>query len=156
MPTLIDQVAVNILTDRLADEFNAERFYMAAYNWCKLNSYDHAAAYFISEVQSERSHQLTIMQHLSGWNVNPVLPTVSDSPTFTGIPDIVKRAYEMEMSLYVKYVNDMSSLDEGCKVFLMEFVEIQNISVMEFNDLMRKVEPLSDVEIRMIEDKIFN
>lgn len=155
----LEKAVVSTLTDRLKNEFEAERFYIAAYNWCKLNSFDKAADFFKAEAASERSHQEVIMSHLTGWNVNPVLPSIEASPTFSGIADILERAYNMEYDLYAAYEQSMSDVGEkdyGCKVFLIQFLEIQNQSVIEYADMIKKVEGIDEIgELRLLEEHIF-
>ena len=155
----LEKNVISILNDRLGDEFAAERFYIAAYNWCKLNGFDKAAEYYKGEASTERSHQHLIMSHLTGWNSNPVLPTVDASPTFSSIGDILERAYKMEYDLYLAYEKSMTKIDDkdyACKVFLMPFLEIQNASVIEVADMIKKTEGITDIgQLRLLEEHIF-
>ena len=155
----LEKNVVTILTDKLSDEFAAERFYIAAYNWCKLNGFDKASEYYKGEASTERSHQHLIMSQLTGWNANPVLPTIDASPTFSSIIDVLEQAYKMEYDLYLAYEQAMTKIDDkdyACKVFLMPFLEIQNASVIEVADMMKKVEGVTDTAtIRLLEEHIF-
>lgn len=152
----LEKNVISILNDRLGDEFAAERFYIAAYNWCKLNGFDKAAEYYKGEASTERSHQHLIMSQLTGWNSNPVLPTVDASPTFSSIGDILERAYKMEYDLYQAYEKSMDEVDEGCEMFLMQFISIQNAAVIEIADMIKKIEGITDnATMRLLEEHIF-
>ena len=53
IPAKLSEKVIDILTDRIKDEYTAHYFYRSAANWCKNVNYKKAAAFFDAEADSE-------------------------------------------------------------------------------------------------------
>lgn len=139
LPKVLSGSSIVILTERLVDEYTAHFFYRSAANFCKGVGYNKAAAFFEKESANELAHAEKLQKYLVDWNVTPTLPSVKPNIIFSGLIDIVNKAYLLEYNLWEKYnadsakifVSDLSTFD-----FLQEFREGQTQSVAEYSDLL--------------------
>ena len=155
----LSKAVTDILNARLQDEYNAERFYIAASIWCDLNGFEIASDYFVSEYKDERKHAHKLQKHATNWNVKLTLPSIIADDTFTSLPEIVSKAYEMEYALCEAYQKDIAAIDEeypATEVFLQEFIKIQDEAVTGYADILKKLEGISSkFELLAIEKKVF-
>jgi ferritin len=137
-PMTLSDVVVNTLNARIGDEYTAHYFYNAAHNWCADKNYKNAAAFFAAESMSELEHGKKLQQYLVDWNCIPTVPQVETNFKFQSLPDIIEKAYELELGLFNKYVKDSQSIfgvDLATFDFLQGFRQIQTESVIEYSDL---------------------
>lgn len=149
---------VKILNARLQDEYNAERFYVAASIWCDLNGFPLTSDAMVDEYHDERKHQHKLQKHASDWGVMLSLPSEIPTPTFTSWNDIIKQAYDMELALWTKYNADAYKVMEypSCYKFLQKFIAIQDESVVYYADIIKMAGGISDkFQLLMLEKKIF-
>lgn len=155
----LQQPIIDILNARLQDEYNAERFYIAASLWCDLNGFEIASEYFVKEYKDERKHAHKLQKYASNWNVKLLLPTVSADPDFSDIKAIAQAAYDIEVALYDSYCADVKAIGEvlpQAELFLYEFVQIQNDAVVSYSDILKKLEGIEGkFELLQVEEKIF-
>lgn len=138
-PEALNTEAVNLLTERLKDEYYAHFFYRNAANWCRDTNYKKAAAFFEAEAASELDHVKGLQDYITDFNVIPVIPTPVVAHTFTSLVDIINGAYVIELELMKAYnetsvklhVTDMTTYD-----FLQEYRKIQKDAVVEYSDLL--------------------
>ena len=64
-PEKLPKDVVNLLLERLNDEFKAYYFYRSATNWCKNVGYFKAAEFFAKESEDELAHAKKIEDYLS-------------------------------------------------------------------------------------------
>lgn len=142
-PMTLSDVVVNTLNARIGDEYTAHYFYNAAHNWCADKNYKNAAAFFAAESMSELGHGQKLQQYLVDWNCIPVVPQVETNFKFQSLPDIIEKAYQLELGLFNKYVKDSQSIfgiDLATFDFLQGFRQIQTESVVEYSDLINALE----------------
>ncbi len=156
----LDEIVVDILNARLADEYNAERFYIAASIWCDLNGFERASKHFVDEYHDERRHAHKLQKHASDWNIALTLPTVSEpQPEFESLTAIIEMAYKMEYALCEAYQNDIKAIDTeypATEVFLSKFIKIQDEAVTSYSDMLKKLDGITTkFELLMLEKKIF-
>lgn len=133
----IEPVVVQTILPRVIDELTARYFYEAATAYCRSNGYPKAAAYFEKEAKQENEHYMKWIKYLSDWNVVISFPPISQPSAFTSLLDILEKAYAMEYSLYESYEADTVKalpLCPGAFGIFQEYVQIQNESVIEYND----------------------
>lgn len=142
MVQLKEQI-VQMLLDRLADEYTAYYFYLCSGNWCNNVGYINVGKFFITESEHELEHARGIQEFLVSWNVQPVIPQVQTNVQPSGLIDIINNAYQLEYSLLQKYIE----ISKKCIVsdmnvfrFLQKYIEIQNDSVVEYSDLINTLE----------------
>lgn len=142
---------IELLNERINDEYYAHYLYRSAANWCHDKNYKKAAAFFDADANTELEHAQKIQNYMTDFNI---LPTISKTETefkFKDLVDIIHQAYDFELKLMKSYnknshevfADDITTFD-----FLQEFREIQRESVVEFNDLINGTE-LVDVNNKL-------
>ncbi len=134
---LSDKV-IQILTDRIKDEYYAHYLYRTAANWCHDMNYKKAAAFFDTDANTELEHAQKIQKYLTDFNIVIQMPQSETSFTFDSLLDIIYKAYDFELELMKSYNKDSQDVfqeDLTTFDFLQQFREIQRESVVEFNDL---------------------
>lgn len=139
----LSEKTINILTNRLADEYVAHYFYRNAANWCNDMNYKKAAAFFTAEANTELQHAEGLQKYMTDFNIIPEIPSVDTVDTFDTLVDIIYGAYQMELGLMMAYNKD-SQLVFGDDIttfdFLTQYREGQKESVVEYNDLINTLE----------------
>jgi ferritin len=138
---------VGELTNRIADEYVAHYFYRNAANWCADRNYKKAAAFFEAEAVTELEHAKGLQDYMVGFNIIPVMPSVETKRTFSGLCEIVREAYKLELDLMMKYnatssklfASDLTTFD-----FLQTYRVGQKESVVEYNDLINAIELINE------------
>lgn len=148
-PQELKQEIVDLLLERLSNEYTAFYHYRAASNWCKGVGLNKAADYFKKESKDELKHAQGIENYLFDWNVIVELPTIQKPIVeFINVVDIIEKSYQLEYDLYVAYnkisgeiftQGEYSTFD-----FLQKYRDIQNQSVIEYSDMLNT---LTDIEI---------
>jgi ferritin len=142
-PMTLSDVVVNTLNARIGDEYTAHYFYNAAYNWCLDKNYKNASAFFAAESMAELEHAQKLQKYLVDWNCAPILPSVETNFKFSTLPDIVEKAYQLELDLFNKYLKDSQSIfgiDLATFDFLQGYRQKQTDSVIEYSDLLAALE----------------
>lgn len=130
---------VEMLNNRLKDEYTAHYFYRNAANWCDDANYKKATAFFTQEAVNELEHAQKLQKYIVSWNVIPTMPAVKPAINFADLVDIINKAYVLEYDLFTKYNADSVSImseDITTFDFLRELREGQYESVVEYSDLL--------------------
>jgi ferritin len=138
-PKKLPDNVINMINERIGDEYTAYYFYTNATNWCKDKNYKKASAYFQAEAQNELEHSKGLQDYLTQWNIIPNLPQVPTNQTFETLIDIINKAYTLEYNLLMRYSKDQQSLlgiHSATFNFIQKYVDIQNQSVEEYSDLL--------------------
>lgn len=138
-PSKLSDESVQLLTERLKDEYTAHFFYRGAANWCRNKNYKKAAAFFDAESCSELDHAKKLQEYMDDWNVMPQIPSTQTEHNFENLVDIINKAYLMEFDLLKSYNQSSSSLfvsDLTTFDFLGDLREIQKEAVIEYSDLL--------------------
>jgi len=139
---LSDKV-VNMLTDRLADEYVAHYFYRNAANWCGDMNYKKAAAFFTTEANNELQHAEGLQKYMVDFNIIPEIPSVDTVFNFNSLVEIIYGAYDLELDLMKAYNRDSQIIlgeDIATFDFLTKYREGQRDSVVEYNDLINALD----------------
>ena len=150
-PKTLNDAVINAINARISDELTAHYFYNAAHNWCSDKNYKNATSFFAEETSNELEHAQKLQKYLVDWNATPLLENVTMNFEFTSLPDIIEKAYKLELDLLDNYVKDSQSIfgiDLTTFDFLQEFRKIQNDSVIEYSDLLAGLE-LIDVNSKL-------
>jgi ferritin len=134
----IPSKSIDILTDRIKDEYTAHYYYRAAANWCQDMNYKKAAEFFTKEAESELEHAQKIQEYMVDFNIQPEIPQADIKHTFDNLIDIINGAYKMELALMKQYNKDSQELfseDITTFDFLTKYRKIQKEAVVEYNDL---------------------
>jgi ferritin len=160
-PKPLEEDIEKMLNERLGDEYTAYYFYRNAANWCKNANYKKAADFFNAEAEGELSHAQGIQDYLTQWNLIPVIPSVPTSLTFSGLVEIINRAYELEYGLLMKYSDDQKVVldrDPATFNFIQKYVDIQVGEVSEYSDYLNALElinPTNKFEVLYFEQTYF-
>jgi len=142
-PKELSSAVVDMLNNRLKDEYAAHFFYRNAANWCDDANYKKATAFFKQEAANELKHAEKLQKYIVSWNVIPTLPSVKPTITFTDLVDIINKAYVLEYDLFTKYNTDsvnIMSQDITTFDFLRKLREGQYESVVEYSDLLNALQ----------------
>lgn len=143
IPKDLPNEVVDILNERLGDEYTAYYFYRNAANWCKNVNYKKAASFFNSEAEGELGHAQGIQDYITQWNLIPEIPQVPTSHKFISLVDIINKAYEIEYNLLQKYSSNQKELDAlhpATFNFIQKYVDIQNGEVEEYSDFLNALQ----------------
>lgn len=144
-PVKLSSYWVDILNERISDEYMAHMFYREACNWAENEGYVEAARYFESEASDELLHAQRLQKFLTDHNVKPTLPSISPQENFTGLVDIFNKQYEIERELGIDYKRNahaaISSGTTEMAVFslLQSFVVIQDEAEAETSTRLNKL-----------------
>jgi len=161
-PTKLSPEVVNLLLPRLKDEFNAFYFYRSATNWCQNAGFFKAAKFFAKESEDELTHAKKIEDYLVDWNVIPALPVIAQPIVFSGLYDIITKAYGIEYELYEAYEDTSSKIFKTGDLCVFDFLQFyrqtQKESVAEYSDklnLLEGTETKDKFQLLMLEKKLF-
>lgn len=142
-PNFLSDETVQLLTQRIKDEYTAHFFYRNAANWCKNKNYAKAASFFDSEASSELEHAKGLQDYLVDFNIQPVIEQTETNRVFHSLVEIISEAYKMEYSLMEEYNRSSSTLfttDLTSFDFLQEYRKIQKDAVVEYSDLLNALQ----------------
>lgn len=150
---------LDVLNERLKNEYEAHFFYRNAANWCANKGYDKAAAFFAADAATELEHAGKIQKFITDWGNNVTIPNISVSEEFDSLPDIIGKAYDIECALYRAYDTNASNLfvDRSFFNLMLEFVDIQRESVAEYRTLVDKLDLVGEdkTSIFIYENEVF-
>ena len=148
-PNVLDDQSVQLLTERIKDEYTAHYFYRNAANWCKNKNYSKAATFFDAEADSELEHAKGLQNYLIDFNIQPTIPQAETNKVFNSLVDIISGAYRMEYSLMESYNQNSSALfttDLTTFDFLQEYRKIQKDAVVEYSDLLNALQLIDNTD----------
>ena len=148
-PNVLDDQSVQLLTERIKDEYTAHYFYRNAANWCKNKNYTKAASFFDAEADSELEHAKGLQNYLIDFNIQPTIPQAETNKVFNSLVDIISVAYRMEYSLMESYNQNSSALfttDLTTFDFLQEYRKIQKDAVVEYSDLLNALQLIDNTD----------
>jgi ferritin len=139
----LDSKTIQILTDRIKDEYIAHYYYRAASNWCQDMNYKKAAEFFKNEAADELTHAQGIQEYMVDFNIIPEIPQAPTSHSFDSLVDIVYGAYKIELALMKEYNKNSQELfasDITTFDFLKKYRKFQKGAVVEYNDLINAID----------------
>ena len=156
----LEPEVAEVLFERLNDEYTAFYFYRNAANWCKNMGFTGGAKYFSGEAASEIEHAKSIEKYLTDWNIMPELKPIEKPESFSGLQDIIEKAYELEYDLcdeYKKAATLFMQNNLNTFTFIQEYIKIQNDSVAEYSDLLNQlalINPMNKFELFYFDKKV--
>jgi ferritin len=139
----LDSKTIQILTDRIKDEYIAHYYYRAAANWCQDMNYKKAAEFFKNEADDELTHAKGIQEYMVDFNIIPQIPQAPTSHSFDSLVDIIYGAYKIELALMKEYNKNSQELfasDITTFDFLKKYRNFQKGAVVEYNDLINAID----------------
>jgi ferritin len=142
-PNKLPEEIVQILENRIGDEYAAHYLYNCAHNWCLDKNYKKAAQFFKGEAEAELEHARKLQDFITQWNIKPRIHQVETNREFSSLVDVINKSYKIEYDLYRAYLDDSKKIflkDMAVFDFLSEFRKIQTDSVAEFSDLLNALD----------------
>ena len=139
----LDSKTIQILTDRIKDEYIAHYYYRAAANWCQDMNYKKATEFFKNEAEDELTHAQAIQEYMVDFNIIPEIPQAPTSHKFDSLVDVIYGAYKIELALMKEYNKNSQELfnsDITTFDFLKTYREFQKGAVVEYNDLINAID----------------
>jgi len=160
-PNQLKKEVVNLINQRIGDEYTAHYFYRSAANWCHNMSYKKAAEFFDTEAVDELLHAQGLQKYLTDWDVFPTIPKVETNVKFENLADIIVRAYDREFGLLQSYSDNAKvifGMDQATYVFLQDYIKQNTGSTAEYADLLNALQlinPENNFELLYFENQYF-
>lgn len=162
-PTKLSDKVVNVLQERITDEYSVSFFYRTAANWCYDKGFKKAGDWFKSEADEEITHAQKVLQYITDWNVLPeISPIAAPQVNFKSLVEILEIAYKFEYDLYQEYEDASAKVLEWGEIctfdFLQELRKIQNDSVIEASDrlnLLEGVDESDKFQMLVLQEQLF-
>jgi len=160
-PYTLPTEVIQRLTERIGSEYKAHYFYREATDFCKDAGYFKAAEFFEKESMDELSHAKMVRDYLVDWNITPTVPKQETAFGFTGLVDIVNKAYQIEYELFKAYMADSHAIFPMCLAtfdFLKQLRDLQTKSVAEYSDLLnaaKLINPQDKLSVLIYEKEYF-
>ena len=160
-PNQLRKEVVNLINQRIGDEYTAHYFYRSAANWCHNMSYKKAAEFFDAEAVDELLHAQGLQKYMTDWDVLPTIPKVETNVQFENLAEIIVRAYDMEFGLLQSYSENSKvifGMDQATYVFLQDYIKQNTGSTAEYADLLNALQlinPENNFELLYFENQYF-
>ena len=159
MTNQLPRELVDIYNARIADEYDAERFYKRISMWADMNGYKALSDWAVAEMHDEHSHAHRIERELTDWDIMPETPTMLVNYTFNSMPECLQLAYDKEFALKQKYANSIKQIDAtypDAEVFLQKFSKIQNKACKDLRNKLSIINGVSDKStLLLLSEEIF-
>jgi len=143
----------------LLEEKKAEYFYSHAMSLSNELGLTNTALYFQDEAKQELKHHTKLLRFASDWNVCPTLGKIppayeeegeeEDEAKSIEFQELFEDAYKMEYALLEKYQKEAVAAFNRGELYVyqkfMEFVEIQQESVVEYNNLINQLAMINNL-----------
>lgn len=161
-PKKLPSEIVNLLNERINDEYGHHYFYRQVANYCENVGFMKAAQYFHAEAIEEAEHAKILQKYLTDWNIQPALAPIEPPIKVKDLVDALEKAYEKEYELYESYeeisgdifkMGDYSTFD-----FLQKFRGIQTEAVATYSTFLNQLETIDKEDknwVYMFEKKAF-
>lgn len=139
----LDSKTIQILTDRIKDEYIAHYYYRAAANWCQDKNYKKAFDFFVAEADDELVHAKGLQEYMADFNIIAQIPQAPTSHSFDSLVDIIYGAYAVELALMKEYNKNSQELfasDITTFDFLKKYRKFQKDAVVEYNDFINAID----------------
>jgi ferritin len=161
-PKTLSKEIVNILMQRVADEYSAFYHYKGASNWCAGVGFKVASSFFEKESKAELEHAQILEKFLVDWNVIVDLPPIAKPKVdYTSLVEVIEMSYDIEFKLYGEYEKDsvkILELGDVCAFDLLQPLrKVQTESVAEYSDMINMLEGVEPTKLNLLllEEELF-
>jgi len=161
-PNNLRPEVVNLINQRIGDEYTAHYFYRNAANWCHNMEYKKAAAFFDAEADDELIHAKGLQDYLTSWDIKPTIPVVKTDKNFNNLAEIIVQAYDMEFGLLQSYSDNTRAIfnlsDMATFVFLQDYIKQNTTSTAEYAAFLNALQLINvenNFEILYFENQYF-
>lgn len=140
---LIPDSSLNIINEAIHAELSASHFYKHLANQCQRLGFFGAAKYFQQESTSELEHYQKHADFLNERGAVAELPTIDGiEDGVGGLMDALKTALDAEIDLgdqYADWYAELALTDPITGQHLLQFIEIQRVSIGEYTDWIQRL-----------------
>ena len=148
---LISNVDESALQEAVQSELYASNLYLHLANQCQRKGLFGAAKYFRAESDDERSHYQKIADFLNDRGAVAELPEIDAcDEEASGLKSAVEIAYQAEVDLGDKYERWYKTASPITQQFLLQYLEIQRVSIGEYGDLLSRLELAGEDECAIL------
>jgi ferritin len=137
---------VNLLNERINDEYGHHYFYRQVANFCENVGFMKAAKYFHDESHEEVEHAEMLQKYLTDWNVQPSLAPIEPPLKVKDLVDALEKAYQKEYDLYEQYEEisgEIFKMGDYCTFdFLKKFRTIQTEAVATYSTFLNQLDTI--------------
>ena len=138
---LISKTVEDILQKAVHEELYASHVYKHLSNKTRLLGLFGASSYFKSESKDETKHYEGIAKYLDDRGCVAEMPALEAcDEEITDLKDAIQYAYDLEYELGEKYNKWYASVDPTTQNFLLEYLKIQQQSIAELADVLKRLE----------------
>lgn len=135
----------NILNQAIHAELFASNLYKHLANQLQRLGWFGAQKHFAGESADELEHYQKLADYLNDRGTVAKVPAVEAmDDTVTGLRDAIEIAYETEVELGRNYEQWFEASDTTTRQFLLQFIEIQRVSIGEYADLISRLDRAQD------------
>lgn len=132
-----------VLSDAVQAELQASHLYKHLANQMQRAGYFGAAKYFTKESAEELTHYQKLADYFNDRGSVAKLPDVAAlNDTVSDLESAITKAYEIEVDLgnqYAKWYSTIQASDPTTAQFLLQFLEIQRVSIGEYADWLSRI-----------------
>lgn len=154
---LIPGNAESVLQEAIHAELYASHLYKHIANQLQRIGFFGAAKYFKHESAEELEHYQKLADYLNDVGYVAELPEIEAcEETVASLQDAIELAYSTEVSLMQKYARWYEAVDVVTKQRLLEFIEVQRVSVGVYGDYLARLKQAGDCQaaILMIDNEL--
>lgn len=161
-PKKLPSEIVNMLNERINDEYGHHYFYRQVANYCENVGFMEAAKYFHAESHEEVEHAEMLQKYLTDWNIQPSLAPIEPPVKVTNLVSALETAYQKEYELYENYKEISGEIlkmgNYNTYDFLQKFRAIQTEAVATYSTFLNQLETIDRTDknwVYMFEKKAF-
>jgi ferritin len=151
---LIAHAAEQILAEAVQAELRVSHLYKHVSNQCQRAGLFGAAKFFKNESKEELEHYEKLANYLNDRGSVATLPSIeSFEEPIRALDSALQLAYNEEVALgnrYSKWYSTLLASDPTTAQFLLQFLEIQRLSVGEYGDLLARARLAGDNEAAIL------
>ncbi len=144
----LSELTDNILQQALQAEYKAFYLYRHISIQCQRLGLFGAAKFFASESTDEQSHAKRIEDYFNDRGTVALLPNIeSPDVPVRSLADALQSGYDLEVELgdkYAKWHQSLLSKDCFTAQFLLQFLEIQRLSIGKYADWLQRLQLVGD------------
>jgi ferritin len=144
LTNLLDHATTQILDDAIHSELSASHLYKHIANQCQRAGLFGAAKFFLKESADELTHYQKLADYFNDRGGVATMPALqAEADPITDLETALSTAYDTEVALGTDYSSWYATLcmkDPMTAQFLLQFLEIQRLSIGEYGDLLSRLE----------------
>ena len=146
--SLLDPATDLILEEAILQEVTASLTYRQISNLCLRIGLLGTAKFFLGEAKEEMKHYQLIADYINDRGSVAFIPDIASPKTeVQSFRQAIETAYNMEVSLnrlYEKWYTSLLTYDVTTAQFMLQFLEIQRVSIGELGDIIASLDQFKD------------